>query len=293
MPPLKWFGPRNSVSNGVLFPLGGCKCCGCDCQSAVGDVNSDTLEELKLYPIFTNGARLKIVIDGLPSSYSFSLARPPSGFDDQNVYDVTVTGMNAMNGTMLASIPLSQYKCLWGGEAFSNSGLFFEEFFPLSVTSVNKYIYRGFDPCSSAIITTTTTNITINATIRARVVRKNHADPANVESTTFRYVSVLIGFSACAGGSAFNFYWPEVEINQYRLDDPIAGSASQSGTTGVGLDCKRLADIVSGVFTWKEQSCPGGTPNDETTTAICGTGGGDVADVTGAVGSYSIQVERL
>jgi hypothetical protein len=293
MLPERWFGPRNNASGETLFRVGGCKCCGCDCQSAVGDVSSDTLEELKLYPIFTNGARLKIIIAGLPSSYSFSLARPAGGFDDQNVYDVTVTGMNAMNGTILADIPLSQYKCLWGGEAFTDNGLFLSEDFPLSVTELDTYIYRDFGPCGSAFIFTTTTNSTINATIRARVVRKNHADPANVLSTTFRYVSVLIGFGPCAGGSKYNFYWPEVEIGQYRLDDPIAGLASQSGTTGVGLDCKRLADIVSGVFAWKEQVCEGNPANDETTTAICGTGGGDVADVTGTVGSYSVQVERL
>jgi len=286
--PIRWFGPRTHYGSlGEVFEFGDCACCGCKCQSAVGDVDDSSLEDPTFYAPFLDGARLKIIIGGLPASFSYSLTNPVNGFGEQWVYDVTVTGLDALNGTILQDIPRSQYGCMWGGRAFTNSGLFLTESVDLTVTEDVKY-------CNGSFVIPSSTTFTSPASIQARVVRKNHANSGSFERNVFRYLSVLFSFGTCFSG-AYNAYSPIVADDQYRLDKPLFDNDATIGNSGIGLDCKRLGDVVSGVFTWQERVCFGSPANDETTTAsACGmTGGGDVADVTGTVGSYSIEIERL
>lgn len=304
----RWFGPRTWITESGYGQHGDCSCCGCSCQSAVGDVDDSSLEAESRYTPYFGGVRAKIVIGGLPALVEWSLAQPVQTVGSEKTQQVTnfsMTGLDGINGTYLVNLPVSQYGCLWGNSDLSEDYVY-QETFPIEIVAEQTQ-RRTYDNCSTYDEYTETGTQYVTATLQVDIVRKNESQSPNVaNSTIFRYVSVRLFFSHCQAVASDNTwviipvqyrtYWPLFANDQYRLDRPFWESLQSAFYgSGVGFDCKRLGNQASGSFAWAQTNCTGVAANDQATAAsLCGmTGGADVAEVSGTVGSYTVEIERL
>lgn len=302
----RWFSPRTWYSQFGFGQYGDCSCCGCVCQSSTGDVDDTNLDDQKVYQPYVNGARVKIVISGMPALVEWELAAIESlgGTNVRHTINrFSLTGLDGLNGTRYVNLPISQYGCLWGNNTNFLDPVY-SETIDLEITTEQTQIDRYNNVCDANSVYTDTGTLFTSATLQVDVYRKYWTVLPRVEETVFRYVAVRLYFADCnpVGGTSgwvltprtSNAYWPYFANDQFRLDRPFLESIP--GTfygSGVGFDCKRLASQASGSFSWTQMNCY--AANDETTVAnLCGeTGGGDVAEVSGTVGSYTVEVERL
>lgn len=305
--PKRWFGPRSTFSIlGDPFQFGDCTCCGCLFQSGTDSVADTTLDAESFYPRFENGARVRLVIADIPSSFSYELASAiltdGFGVQYQSVTSVTVTGLEQLNATRLINLPMSQYKCIW-----PRRNIYTESFdINCAVEVVTNYTNDG---CATSTQTTDTSSDDFTITLSVGAYKSVFPLIETAEGgkgSPFRYVLMKIAGWPCffEEGNLFypylgmiNAYWPFVS-GVYELDRGTSEGVDAC-STGLGIDGKRIGDVASGTFFWRETD-PFSPPvpnisNDPSRVAsLCGlTGGANTAYVTGAVGSYSMEIERL
>lgn len=305
--PKRWFGPRSTFGSlGEPFQFGDCTCCGCLFQSGTDSVADTDLDAESFYSRFENGARVRLVIADIPSSFSYQLASPilidGFGAQYQSVTSVTVTGLQQLNATRLITLPRNQHKCLW-----PRRNIYTESFaINCSVEVVTNYTSDG---CATSAQTIDSSSGDTTVTLSVGTYKKFFPSIETAEGgkgSPFRYVLMKIAGWPCffAEGNMFypylgmvNAYWPFVS-GIYELDRGTSEGVPEC-STGLAIDGKRIANVASGTFFWRETN-PFSPPapdiaNDPARVAsLCGlTGGGDTAYVTGAVGSYSMEIERL
>ncbi len=300
-----WRGPRSYFGSiGEALQFGDCICCGCLSQSGTASVDDNDLDPESTYDRFKNGARVKLIIADIPASFSYQLVTPieTNGFGEQyqSVTSVTITGLDNLNGTRLVSLPLSQYKCLW-----PRRNIYTEQIDITYDVSVQSIITSN--NCTTSFSQTDNSNVTAAMTLSVGVYKKVFPaieTAAGGSGSPFRYVLVRLDGWDCFTGAPnifyprlglANLYWPYV-TGEYALSSGINDPASQCGT-GIGIDGKRISNVASGSFQWAEAtSAPSlAITNDPTRSAsLCSlSGSGDISDVTGSVGSYSMEIERL
>jgi hypothetical protein len=130
----RWFGPRpiyQPIATGwpsLVSVHGSCGCCAC------GATYTNEADELVFtkYPAYRDGLRVKVVVSGVPDSFSIDYA---------GTWFTEASGMSGYNGTWYFDVIRSQYGCIYRAvdrHSFDVSYRASDPFFPYDENYVQK-----------------------------------------------------------------------------------------------------------------------------------------------------------